>query len=1212
MSPLLLTSLLALPCFAFPSLAAKSLAPASAATEKAKLFQKLDPAACGVDFVNPIDTSHPLKRLYIGGFACGGVTIGDLDGDGMADLYLTSGPRANRLYRQTGGLKFEDVTKPAGVGGDGQWSAGAALVDIEGDGDLDIYVCRYDAPNQLFINESTAGQMKFAERAKEYGLDIKDASLMPSFCDYDNDGDLDCFIMTRDFERAEGRPEKAPVEFDAEGKPRLKEGFEKYYTLYKTPAGYTCVNAGREDYLFRNDSTQDKPAFTNVSKTAGLVGRDRGNSAIWWDYNNDGWKDLYVANDFKDPDRLYRNNKDGTFTEVIKECTGHTTWFSMGSDIGDLNGDGRLDLLVADMAGTTHYKSKMTMGEMSSSIEFLLTAEPRQFMRNVLFLNSGTGRLLDAAQYAGLASSDWTWAVKLSDFDCDGRTDVFFSNGVARTFNDSDKPRPDSALVGQPEWNFYESMPTRPEQNLAWRNKGSLDFENVSKAWGLDEVSMSYATATGDLDGDGDLELVVANLDAPVSIYRNDSPPSNHRVRIRLEAKGSNRFGLGAVVRLTAGGVEQVRDLVPSSGFLSCNEPVLCFGLGSAKTIEKLTVDWPGGGQDMLENLAADQEYTIKESGSRVKPDAGPHALFALDESQALNSIEQEDPAFDDFQRQPLLPWKHSRLGPGMAWGDVDGDGLDDLYISQAKGKAGRIYFNRGKGAFEFRTTIPFEEHIASEDMAPLFIDAEGDGDLDLYVVSGSVECEPGAPALEDRLYLNDGKGHFDTAPAGVLPEERNSGSCALAADFDRDGDLDIFVGGRIIPGAWPEMPLSMLLRNDSKSKAPKFTDISDSVSGLQKAGLVTAGLWSDVDGDGWIDLLLCTEWGPVKIFLNNQGKLTESTYESGLAPYTGWWNGIAGRDLDHDGDIDYVATNYGPNGPYHASVAKPVVVYYGDLDDTGHRNIVEAKQEGSIWYPRRGFSCSSAAMPALRTKLKTFHNFASSSLADVYGTDRLDRAQKFSVVHLESAAFINDGKGHFKVVNLPLAAQLAPAFGVALTDLDGDGETDAVIAQNFFSPQPENGQLDSGLSVLLRGNPDGTFKAVEPAVSGIQVTGDAKSLTIADANGDKAPDVVVGVNQGKLRVFTNQTKAGKKILGIRLKGSGGNPAAAGARITVHGYRPQVAEVAAGTGYLSQNGPVLWFGVGDSPFVELRVRWSDGTESLQEVVPNGDIVKISQ
>jgi hypothetical protein len=730
------------------------------------------------------------------------------------------------------------------------------------------------------------------------------------------------------------------------------------------------------------------------------------------------------------------------------------------------------------------------------------------------------------------------------------------------------------------------------------------------------------------LDNDGDPDLVVANLDAPASIYRNDTPADRHRIRVRLKVIGSehaglapdgslrpfgfgpdaNRFGFGAVVRVTAGGREQVRELSPSSGFLSSNDPVLTFGLGSATKIERLTVHWPGtgSGHAEAEDLAADFEYVVDDVGTITYTTFWPPPeSFKLDESQPLNSVTHEDPPFDDYARQPLLPWKHSRLGPGMAWGDVNGDGRDDFYLGHAAGSAGRVYFNLGGGKFEFRTTKPFDEHAGSEDMAPLFFDADRDGDTDLYVVSGSVECERDAAVLQDRLYLNDGKGNFSAAPAGALPDERSSGSCAVAADFDRDGDLDVFVGGRIIPGAWPETPLSLFLRNDSKPGAPEFTDLAANVPSLQQAGLVTGALWSDADGDGWIDLLVCTEWGPVKVFMNRGGTLTDATEAAGLALHTGWWNGIAGRDLDHDGDIDYVATNYGPNGPYHASAKKPVVVYYGDLDGTGRKNIVEAKQEGSVWYPRRGFSCSSAAMPELRTKLKTFHNFASASLADVYGADRLKHAQRFAVTFLESCALMNDGKGRFTVAPLPLAAQMAPAFGIVLSDFDGDEETEAVLAQNFFSPQPENGQLDSGMGAFLRAGADGSFHAVQPSASGIVVPGDAKGLSVADVNGDGLPDLIFGVNAGALRVFVNDSAAhARSMLGIRLTDGPGNPCAVGARVTVRTARPQTAELVAGGGYLSQDQPVLWFGTGGNPgAVRVEVRWPDGTTSRHEAVP---------
>ena len=499
----------------------------------AALFTELEAAASGVDFVNPIDKEHPTKRLYLGAFACGGVAIGDFDGDEIADVFLTSGPRRNRLYRGLGGMKFEDVTEAAGVAGGSEWTAGASLVDVDADGDLDIYVWNYDAPNALFVND---GEGHFTEKAGEVGLAISDASLMAAFCDYDLDGDLDCFLLTRDFKRAGGRPEKHPI-VKTESGYELEGGAEKYYKLEEQPNGkWVYINAGREDYLLRNDGGK----FVDVSKEAGISGRDRGNSVTWWDYDNDGLPDLYVGNDFKDADRLYRNNGDGTFKDVIALVAPHTPWFSMGADLGDLDGDGREDLLVADMAGTNHFRSKTTMGEIGSIRPFLVSAVPRQYMHNVLYLNQDSGLLVDGSFMAGLAKSDWSWAVKINDFDLDGLPDVYFTNGVSRSFNDSDVQRTMEDYIGKTEWDFYESREPRKETNLAFANRGGLSFENVSEAWGLDHLGMSYSAATGDLDGDGDVDLVVAGLDEPVKIYRNDAAATRGRLVVKLSGVGGN------------------------------------------------------------------------------------------------------------------------------------------------------------------------------------------------------------------------------------------------------------------------------------------------------------------------------------------------------------------------------------------------------------------------------------------------------------------------------------------------------------------------------------------------------------------------------------------------------------------------------------------------------------------------------------------------
>ena len=1087
------------------------LAPASEGGET--LFSELSPEETGVNFVNLIDKKHATKRLYLGAFACGGVAIGDLNGDGLQDLYLTSGPRGNRLYLNQGNLKFQDATETSGTGGRDDWSAGASLVDIDADGDLDIHVCYYDAANQLFIND---GKGVFEERAGEFGLDQSDASLMASFCDYDQDGDLDCFLLTRDFKRDGGFPAEAPV-VKTETGYRIKEGFEKYYAIKQTGKDrWTYVNAGREDYLLRNDGGK----FTDVSKAAGISGRDRGNSATWWDFNNDGLADLYIGNDFKDADRLYQNMGDGTFKDVIREFIPHSPWFAMGADTADLDGDGRLDLLVADMAGTNHYRSKTTMGEIGSIRPFLLSAVPRQYMHNVLYLNQNIGRLADASYLAGLASSDWSWAVKLNDFDLDGRPDVFFTNGVSRSFNNSDVQRKKEDYIGKTEWDFYESHEPRREQNLAFANRGDLRFENVSKAWGLDHLGMSYAAATGDLDGDGDPDLVVAGLDEPVKIYRNDAPSKARRIALKLVGKDGNGFGYGATVTLKAGGEEQIRSLRPSSGFLSSNAPELYFGLGEATGIESLSIQWAHGGVEILSGLKPDHRHTIVEGPSKPVGIAPERPMFADLSSPSLKAIRPVERPFDDYIRQPLLPYQHSQFGPGLAWADVDGDGDQDLYQARPAGDAGRIYLNKAPGNFAFDTTKPFDAHLESEDIAAKFFDADRDGKIDLYVVSGGVECEPGDESLRDRLYLGAGDGTFQTAEPGALPDLRDSGSCLAADDFDKDGDLDLFIGSRVIPGAYPKTPSSRLLRNDSTPGSPKFTEVTASVEGLEKIGLVTAAMWSDANGDGVRDLLLTCEWGSVRLFLNQKGKLVEKK-DTGMSDRPGWWRGIDGADVDGDGDIDYVVTNQGLNTPYRATDQKPELLYYGDMDGSGKERIIEAKFEGGTCYPRRGFSCSSGAMPTLRTKLKTFENFANSSLNDLYPKSRLAGAIRLEARVLETCLLVNDGTGRFEMRPLPRMAQLSPANCVVLKDVDGDGKVDCLLGQNFYGAQPEVGHHDSGLSLLLKGKGDGSFEVVPPAISGIMVPGAVMSITPRDLTGDGRDELIFGVNGGRMRIFT-------------------------------------------------------------------------------------------
>ena len=1191
------------------------------------LFEELPSSLTGIDFVQPIDINHPLKCLYVGGFASPGLAIGDVNGDALPDLFVTGGPVPNRLYIQMAdaegrpALKFRDVSKSAGVDGDGRWSSGVTFADIDNDGDLDIYVCNYDSPNQLFLNETkTPNTIRFTESAGKFGLDLVDASLVAAFGDYDLDGDLDVLVGGYQYVNPAGRPAEPPVVKRGDQYVVLPE-FQKYYGIVGDANGkQTFTNVGRRDYLLRNDSSDDgQIRFTNVTKQAGVDGLGVANSLLWWDFNQDGLPDIFIANDFKVPDRLYRNNGDGTFTDVIQVAFPHTTWFSMGSESGDLNNNGLPDLFVSDMAGTTHYRSKVTMGEMGVHREFMKTARPPQYMRNALLVNTGAPRFLEAAYLSGLANSDWTWAVKLADFDNDGWQDVFITNGAARMFNHSDHNPSSQDRVGKTQWDLWEAMPPRNEENLAYRNLGDLQFKEVGQPWGLRKLGMSYAAAYGDLDLDGDLDLVVGNLDEPVSVYRNDT--AKRALRIQLVGTKSNRHGLGAAVRIETPTGVQSRYVSPSQGFLSTNEHIVHFGVGDLEQVTQLSITWPSGVVQELTDVETGLLHRITEAGSKVaRPSRIDVSKLLFRESTTFPALRHVEQEYDDYARQPLLPYSHSQLGPAIAVGDVDGDGDDDFYHGRAKGAKRGVYENLGRGGVGVKSILSETEF---EDMGAVFFDVDRDGDRDLYVVSGSVECEPGDVTLRDRLYLNNGKGQFQR-DINAVPDLRDSGSIVCAADYDRDGDLDLFVGGRVVPGAYPTAPRSRLLRNDSAEGKALLADTTEKVAdGLLQAGLVTSAVWSDTDRDGWIDLLVTLEWGPVKFFRNepdDQGRrLVDRTLETGLQGRLGWWNGIEPRDFDNDGDTDYLVSNFGLNTQYQASDKKPELIYYGQFDGSGQSRILEAKFEQEKCFPRRGLSCSSHAMPFVREKVKTFHGFGISTLQEIYTEEKLDESLKLSANTLLTGILVNDSPNNgslpsFRFQPLPRLAQISPTFGVSGGDFNADGRADVVLAQNFFSPQFETGRMDSGMSQVLLGR-DGkdpnedvpTFEVLSPRESGIIVPGDAKACGSVDFNLDGWPDLLVTVNNAPIRAFEGTPHPTNRLFRVKLIGEPGNLDCVGARVTAHfeGEHPsQTMEVFAGGGYLTQSSSILCFGAGTARPEKVEVAWPDGT-STSHIVPSG-------
>lgn len=1160
-------------------------------------FTRLSAADTGVTFTNRLKPSNVMPYVYNGA----GLAVADYDGNGLADLYLVSQDGSDRLFRQTSAWQFEDVTEAAGILPDESWGTGATFADFDGDGDLDLYVCNLEAPNRLYRND---GEGRFIEVAGPLGVADIGATTMAAFADFDRDGDLDLYLVKNRVLHSNLPAEiLAELELPAGIRKSLRQlapampaldpargisGIPPALRGFVTVVAGKLVMAGQRDRLLRNESGH---SFTDVTESAGILDQGMGLSATWWDYDDDGWPDLYVANDLQTPDRLYHNQGDGSLRDVAQEALPHTAFFGMGSDAADIDNDGRLDLLVADMSSRTHFMSKMLMGDMDKQRWFLEKTKPPQYMRNALYLNTGTERFMEVAQLAGLAKSDWTWSVRLDDFDNDGRVDLFATNGIPRFDMNPDIEREKSRLWRSGRQtealDLIRKIPGVAEKNLAFKNLGDLKFEEVGAAWGLDDQGISHGAVAADLDRDGDLDLIVNNLNAPVGIYRNDSE-DGHAILVRLIGTDSNRFGVDArLLARTRTGLHK-RQLTLSRGYMSGQDPLVHIGLGEEDEVERLIIDWPSGRRQILSDLAADRLYTVTEAGESPPKALPPTPFFVPDDRLPFRHVETP---FDDFVRQPLLPHRHSQLGPGLAWGDADGDGDEDLFIGGAAGQAGKLLRNDGEAGYA-ELEGPWSDDAAHEDMGLLWFEANGDGKQDLYVVSGGVE--PGDEILRDRLYLGSGGGRFERAPAGILPELRDSGSCVVAADFDRDGDLDLFLGGRILPGRYPQTPRSHLLRNEGG----RFVEVTQELAkGLDVVGLVTSALWSDVDDDGWIDLLVTLDWGTVKLFGNARGKLEDRTEAAGLAGASGWWNAIAGADLDGDGDIDYVLGNFGRNTKYRVSADHPARIYCKDYDGDGRFDIVEAEDGAEGQLPVRGRSCSSSAMPFLADKFPTFASFARADLEEIYGGEALSDALRRSVNQLDHQILVNQGGGHFIAQSLPRLSQVAPVFGLAVIDHDGDGAFDLHLAQNFFSPEPETGRMGGGTSLLLRNTGRGEFVSEGPAHSGLLVAGDAKGSAVADIDGDGRPDLVVATNDGPLHAFRNQTKG--RWLCVRLRGTPANPLAIGARVTLHradGLRC-TAELQAGSGYLSQSSSCLFFGLGASTAEELRVVWPSGQKS---------------
>ena len=1066
-----------------------------------QLFVSVAPEASGVTFANALPEDSAVNIVnYLYYYNGGGVAAGDIDGDGLVDLYFTSNLGRNRLYRNLGHFRFEDITERAGVADSVGWKSGVTMADVNGDGRLDIYVSGVNylgmaGRNVLYINN---GDGTFTDRTAEYGLDFAGYSTQAAFFDYDGDGDLDMYLLNS----------------------------STFADLAASRnASRTAPNAKAGDRLYRNDHGH----FVDVSRAAGIYSgvEGFGLGVVVSDVNLDGCPDIYVANDFPENDFLYINNCNGTFTESIAQATGHTSRFSMGVDAADFNNDGRPDIAVLDMLPDSERILKTAQTAVSYTLfqRYLEMGYHYQYARNTLQLNRGAVggklRFSDIGLLAGIAATDWSWAPLFADFDNDGNKDLFVTAGIYRRPNDLDYIASlDSVPTGvePPAARLISKMPHVAATNYLFRNKGDLTFENVARPWGLATNGFSNGAAYVDLDNDGALDLVVNNLNAPAAIYRNRArdldTASRHYLTVTLRGSGANTAGIGAKVMIGAGGSHQLVEVMPTRGFESAVDPRVHFGLGSSRVVDSLVVAWPDGRTQVLSNVPADQFITISQrDAARARLLApGSRLLFSDVTPQTGISYTHRENTYFDFGREPLMPHLVSTEGPALAIGDVNGDGRDDIYAGGAKWQPGELWLQQPDGRFRPVPEPAFRADSIHEDVDAAFFDADGDGDLDLYVVSGGNEFWEGEP-LHDRLYLNDGRGNFTRAP---LPPFQHNGSCLVPGDFDGDGDVDLFVGSRVVARQYGLSPASYLLENDGHGG---FRDVTrEKAPGLDTAGMVTRATWIDYDGDGKLDLIVVGDWTPVRVFHQENGRFVDRTQAAGFANTNGWWTSVQATDLNGDGRPDLVLGNSGLNSFIRASPTEPAQLYVGDFFKTGMLTQILTSYRHGVSYPLVGRDALVQVMPSLRTHYPTHASFGASRIRNIIPGKALKQARVLEADTFASAVALNRGDGMFEIHALPLEAQFAPVYASMAGDFDGDGKTDLLLAGNFYGVTPIEGRYDASYGLLLHGDGHGGFTPVDMEQSGLAIDGQVRHMALLKrANGDRL--IVVARNNDKLQL---------------------------------------------------------------------------------------------
>jgi len=1161
-------------------------------------FSEMNPSHTNVTSTNQIGDKEVLENQHL--MHGSGVALGDVNGDGTVDIYVPRIRESNVLYINKGDWKFEDVTVQAGVECSGRYSTGATFADVDGDRDLDLIVTALGGPNSLFINN---GVGKFTERILPSFLD-RPGSTSSALADVDNDGDLDLYITN--YKRLAMRDSLPPpvISFDntlmeltnnrwvvmppfnQEYETEVRNNILMRFEMAEVDQFY--LNDGRGNFNLI-DITQSH--FTDEGgQPIDEHLRDWGLMAQFRDINNDGHPDLYICNDFESPDRAWINNGDGTFHALPKLAIRHTSNSSMAVDFSDLNNDGFQDFFVTDMMSQSHILQKTQMGTMAPTALSIGEIDDRpQYMHNTLFLNRGDHTFSEISQYSNTHASEWSWASMFMDVDLDGYEDILITTGHMYDVQDSDSnQKQKAALPHVTSFDEYKRMmfdyPTLELKNIAFRNKGDLKFETVANGWGLGlDKDISHGMAAADLDNDGDLDIVINRLNQNLGLFQNNSDAP--RLAIRLVGKKPNSQAIGAKILVKGGQVDQSREIIAGGRYLSGNDPLQVFAAG--EQLMSTEIRWRDGTTTNVDSLIPNQIYTIRQIGTVAPVFTGEDsAPIYKDVSQLLDHSHHEDP-YDDFSRQSLLPNRFSQLGPGVVWMDADQDGDEDIFISGGRGGALDHFENKDGHSF-----VPFSVvKNLDQDVTSLLSSVDIDGNQGIMAAKTNFESAAPRPS-SISTYSRKAQNEFESLSHMAGPMSQ--------ADVDGDGDLDVFIGGRVIPNQYPKPASSALYINQNGILKIE----GENTIVFKDIGLVSGSVFSDIDNDGDPDLILALEWGPVTVLENNGGRFKNVTANMGLSKFKGWWNGVASGDFNEDGLLDIVATNWGINTKYHFSNEHPRKVYFDDFDNNDVLDIVEAHYDDQFqdFVPERGFSCISNAMPFVREDKQTFLNYAQSSLGDIFGNS-LNSAPYLEANTLESMVFLNNGNG-FDPVVLPFEAQISTAMHAGVADINGDGHEDIFLSQNFFAVQKETDRNDSGRGLIILGDGKGNFESLPGHLSGIQVYGEQRGAAFADFNMDNRIDLLVTQNGAQTKLYQNINST--PGLSVRLRGPKTNPWSFGAKMEIRykdGTVGPVREIQSGSGYWSQNSPVQILGL-KSEADYLKIQWPDGSKTTEPLKGN--------